>query len=92
MGLYPNIPHDKGLIASIKPSESMEDKTILLDSLMDLTECVLKNKIFEHSLSFFKQLRETAMGTEMAPPKAKILMEDLEERILRDCSFKPLVW
>ena len=28
----------------------------------------------------------------MAPPYAIIFMGDLEERILQDCSFKPLVW
>ena len=28
----------------------------------------------------------------MAPPYAIIFMGDLEERILKDCSFKPLVW
>ena len=28
----------------------------------------------------------------MAPPYAIIFMGDLEERILQNCSFKPLVW
>ena len=92
VGLYPNIPHDEGLIALRKSLESREDKTISTDSLMDLAECVLKNNIFEHNLSFFKQLRGTAIGTKMAPPYAIIFMGDLEERILQNCSFKPLVW
>ena len=59
---------------------------------MDLAECVLKNNIFEHNLSFFKQIRGTAIGTKMAPPYAIIFMGNLEERILQDCRFKPLVW
>ena len=59
---------------------------------MDLAECVLKNNIFEHNLPFFKQIRGTATGTKMAPPYAIIFMGDLEEQILQDCSFKPLVW
>ena len=42
---------------------------------MDLAECVLKNNIFEHSLSFFKQLRETAIGTDMAHKKLILLWE-----------------
>ena len=92
VGLYPNIPHDEGLIALRKSLESREDKTTSTDSLMDLAECVLKNNIFEHNLSFFKQIRGTAMETKMAPPSAIIFMGDLEERILQDCSFKPLVW
>ena len=59
---------------------------------MDLADCVLKNNIFEHNLSFFKQLRGTAIGTKMAPPYAIIFMGDLKERILQNFSFKPLVW
>ena len=85
VGLYPNIPHDEGLIALRKLLESREDKTIYL------AECVLKNHIFEHNLSSFKELRETAIGTKMAPPYAIIFTGDLEERILQNCSFKPLV-
>ena len=70
MGLYPNIAHDEGLIALKKSLESREDEAIFTDSLM------------EHNLSFFKQLRGTATGTEMAPPYAMIFMGGLEERIL----------
>ena len=92
MGLYPNIPHDEGLIALRKSLESREDKTISTDSLMDLAECVLKNNIFEHNLSVFKQLRGTAIGIKMAPLYAITFIGDLEERILQNCSFKPFVW
>ena len=92
VGLYSNIPHDEGLIALRKSLESREDKTIFTDSLMDLAECVLKRNIFERNLPFFKQLRETAIGTKMAPPYAIIFMGDLEERITQNCSFKLLVW
>ena len=92
VGLYPNIPHDEGLIALRKSLESRENKTISTDSLIDLADCVLKNNIFEHKFSFFKQLRGTAIGTKMAPPYAIIFMGHLEEQILQNCSFKPLVW
>ena len=68
VGLYSNVPHDEGLIALRKSLESREDKTITTDSLMDLAECVLKNNIFEYNLSFFKQLRGTAIRTKMALP------------------------
>ena len=87
-----NILHDEGLIALRKSLESREHETVSTDSLMDLAECVLKNNIFEHILSFFKQLRGTATETKMAPLCAIIFMGDLEERISQDCSFKPLVW
>ena len=92
VGLYPNIPHDEGLIALTKSLESREDKTISTDVLMDLAECILKNNIFEHNLSFFKEIRGTAIGTKMAPPCAIIFNGDLEEQILQDYSFIPLVW
>ena len=60
VGLYPNIPCDEGLIAIRKPLDTRKDKTILTDSLIELAECVLKNNIFEHNKSIFKQLRGTA--------------------------------
>ena len=52
VGLYPNIPHDEGLMALRKSIESAENKAISTGSLMDLAECVLKNNIFGHNLSF----------------------------------------
>ena len=82
MGLYPNIPHDEGLIVLRKSLESREDKTISTDSLMDLADCVLKNNIFEHNLSFFKQLRRTAIGTKWAPPYTMVAWERKIKRIL----------
>ena len=39
------------------------------------TECVLKNNIFEHNLSFLQQLRGTAIETKMTPPYAFIFWE-----------------
>ena len=79
MGLYPNIPHDEGLIALRKSLEYREDKTTSRDSLMDLAKCVLKNNIFEHNFlkvfhkSSFKQLKGTVVGTKMTPLWANIL-------------------
>ena len=75
VGLYSNIPHDEGLIALRKSLEPREEKTIPTNSLIGLAECVLKNNVFERNLSFFKQLRGTALGTKMALPYAIIFME-----------------
>ena len=58
---------------------------------MDLAQCVLKNNIFEYNLLFFKKLRGTAIETKVAPPYEIIFMGGLEEQILWDCIFKPLV-
>ena len=58
VGLYPNIPHNEGLMR--KAVDLQKDKIIATGSLIELAECVLNNNIFEHNLSFYKQLRRTA--------------------------------
>ena len=92
VGLYPNIPHDEGLIAMRKALDLRKDKRISTESLIELAECVLKNNIFEHNLSFYKQLRGTAIGSKTAPPYAIIFLGDLEERFFSDCDISSLVW
>ena len=92
VGLYPNIPHEDGLVAMRETLDEQEDKTVSTDSHIELAECVLKNNIFEHTTSFYKQLRGTAIGTKMAPPYAILFMGELEEKILKDCDKKPLTW
>ena len=89
--LYPNIPHDEGLIAIRKALDTRKDKTILTDSLIELAECVLKNNIFEYNKSVFKQHRGTAIGTKMVPPYAVIFMDSPEEDTLSSILLKPLV-
>ena len=58
VGLYANIFHGDGLVATWKALDAREDKTVLTDSLIELAECVLKNNIFEHNSAFYKQLKE----------------------------------
>ena len=90
--LYPNIPHEEGLIAIRKALDTRKGETISTDSLIELVECVLKNNIFEHNKSVFKHFRGTAIGTKMTPPYAIIFMDSLEEDILNNRLLKPLVW
>ena len=92
VSLYPNIPHEDGLVAIRKALDAREDKTIPIDSLTELAELVFKNNVFEQCTSFYKQLRGTAIGTKIAPPYAIIFMGDLEEKRLKDCDKKPLTW
>ena len=91
VGLYPNIPHEEGLIVIRRALDTRKDKTISTDSLIELAECILKNNIFEQDKSVFKQLRGTAIGTQMAPPYAIVFMDSLEEGILSKSLLKPLV-
>ena len=92
VGLYPNIPHEEWLIGIRRALDTRKNKTLLTENLIELAECVLKNNIFEHNKSVFKQLGGTAIGTKMAPPYAIIFMDSLEEDILSKSLLKPLVW
>ena len=75
-----------------KALNTARDKRISADSLIKLAEFVLKNNIFEHNKSVFKELRGTAIGTKMAPPYAIIFMGSLEENIPSNGLLKFLVW
>ena len=90
--LYPNIPHQEGLIANRRALDTRKHKTISTDSLIELGGCVLKNNIFEHDKSVFNQLKGTAIGTKMVLPDAIIFMDSLEEDIMSKNFLKPSVW
>ena len=92
VGLYPNIPHDEGLAFLKDFLDSRVDKQVTTDTLIELTELVLKNNIFEISDKTYKQIRGTAIGTKFAPPYAVLFMAALEEKILSNVKKKPSVW
>ena len=92
VGLYPNIPHEDGLQALKEALEKRENKSVSTESLVELAECVLKNNVFEHDNTYFRQKRGTAIGTKMAPPYAILFMAALEEKILKNAEHKPFVW
>ena len=50
-----------------KALDLQKDERISTDSLLELSECVLKNTISEQNSSFYKRLRGTAFSTKMAP-------------------------
>ena len=76
----------------MKALDTTKEKPISTDSLIELAECFLKNNIFEHHKSIFKQLRGTAIEIKMAPPSVVIFMDLLEKDILSNSLLKPLVW
>ena len=92
VGLYPNIPHEEGLIAIRKALDERLDPTISTDSIVELAEIVLKNNIFEFNDRVLKQKQGTAIGTKMAPPYAILFLDNLEKRILENSTLKPDVW
>ena len=46
VGLYPNIPHDKGLSALHKRLDLRQEKDVTTSTLIELADVVLKNNIF----------------------------------------------
>ena len=52
VGLYPNIPHSEGLISFRKFLELRDNTQISSDTLIELSEMVLKNNIFEFDKKF----------------------------------------
>ena len=92
VGLYPNIPHDEGLAFLEDFLDSRVDKQVTTDTLIELTELVLKNNIFEFSDKTYKQIRGTAICTKFAPPYAVLFMAVLEGKILSKVKKKPSVW
>ena len=89
VGLYPNIPHEDGLVAMREALDTREDKSFNRLSYWISGMRFAKN-ILEHNTSFYKQLRVTAIGAKMAPPYAIIFMGELEEKLLKDCDKRNL--
>ena len=56
-GLYPNIPHEEGLASNRKHLDSIESKNVTTDTLVKLTDIVLKNKYCHFLDKTFKQKR-----------------------------------
>ena len=54
VGLYPNIPHDKGLSALQKRLELRRDRKANTSTLVELAEIVLKNNVFTFGKKNFK--------------------------------------
>ena len=46
LGLYPNIPHEEGLTALMKILEKQEFEAVSKETIVELTDCVLKNNVF----------------------------------------------
>ena len=90
--LYPNIPHDEGLAFLKDFLDSRVDKQVTTDILIELTELVLKNNIFEFSDKTYKPIHGMAVGTKFASPYAVLFMAALEGKILSKVKKKPSVW
>ena len=69
----------------------MQEK-LTTETSVELAENVLKNNIFQFNKKILKQLKDTAIGTNFAPPYAILFMANLEERILEDIELQARIW
>ena len=92
MGLYPSTPHDEGLESIREALNSRGDQSVLTETLVELTQLVLKNNFFEFNGEFFPQVRGTAIGTKCAPSYAILFLAALEQRPLDHHVEKPWLW
>ena len=92
VGLYPNIPHEQGIEALRESLEKRDKKTIPTEKLIEMTEFVLKNNLFEFNGETYQQISGTAIGTKFAPPYACIFMDKVEREIIDAQELKPWLW
>ena len=90
--LYPNILNGENLASLCRFLETKDNKQISSDTLTELAEVVLKNKIFEFDEKAFKQKREIARGTKFPPAYAILFMADFEEKMSENFEKKPMIW
>ena len=62
------------------------------DTLVELTDIVLKNNYVQFLDKTFKQKRDIATGTKFPPRYSILLIEDLEKRLLFDIDLKSYIW
>ena len=86
--LYTNITHNNGL----KALKNRLPDNQLTDVIIQSTEFILKHNYFNFGNEQFLQLKDTAMGTKMAPQYANIFMSNLEENFLQNTHNKPLLY
>lgn len=78
ISLYTSIEHEVGLRAVEKCLTNSEYNTKECNFILTLLELVLTNNYFQFQEQFYLQLRGTAMGANMAPTYANIVVAMLE--------------
>ena len=81
MSLCPSIPHDFGLCPLKDFLLDRSLLTIVVNRIHNMTELVLKKNVFEFNSECFLQTSGTAVGTNMAPAYANIVMSIFEVRL-----------
>ena len=92
VGLYPSIPHSEGLDILKRQYENYPNKKVSTEDIGKMDDFVLKNNLFEFDSKFYKQISETAIGTNFDPPYACIFMNHIEMEFLKTQELKPWFW
>ena len=79
VGLYPHILNQAGLSALKEALGNKSAKKISTETLIQMTEFVLKNNFFEFNNKVFQQISGTVIGTKFPPPYVCIYMEELSK-------------
>ena len=66
VGLYPNMPHGKGLEILKRQYENYPNKNVSTEDIGKMANLVLKNNLFEFGSHSYKEISRTAIGTKFA--------------------------
>ena len=91
VGLYTNIPHDKG-IEAIQYHIRNRKANPPNDRLIQLLNIVLKFNNFKFTNKHFLQVNGTAVGTHVASTYANLFVSHFEDKFVYPHRLKPLFW
>ena len=84
VSLYTNIPHDLGLEAIVcwlQNHNTNLKRPFTKEFMLKAISLILKENTFQFNDKDYKQIQGTAMGTEMAPTYATLVMGYLEKQL-----------
>ena len=82
VGLYPHIPHDKGLQSIREALNNRENLEIPTETIVDLAELVLKNNNFEFNEKHYLQTLGTASGTQKGIALCEFIYGQTGEKVV----------
>ena len=96
ISLYPNIDQDEGTAASEHFLNQRSSQFVPTDLLRRLIMLVLRSTVVQFGTKFYRQIKGTAMGSDMAVNYANLFMTKLEHDMLREyeqlSGKRPLIW
>lgn len=93
ISMYTNIPIDIALETVEKKWNTLKEHTLLpkCEFIKALTIC-LKNNYCQFNDKFYQQIKGLPMGSPLSPTIANLVLERLEEDVLKTCDFPVLLY